>query len=137
MDLHRQVLASAEGAADAGERHADLVLGQAEDGRDLAQVGVEPLGGHVQVDAAVLGGYGEAGLGTQERLVLHAEVVVALDDHIGPGLGRRRVAADDRLAVDDVGVRHMADVVVVAALVDEGAPGAVADASSVTTGSSR
>src|SRR5690606_32498479 len=49
VDLHRQVLAPAEGAAYAGERHAHLVLGQAEHGRDLAQVAVQPLGGDVQV----------------------------------------------------------------------------------------
>lgn len=123
VDLHGQVLASAEGAADAGQGHADLVLGQSEHGGDLAQVGVEPLGGHVQVHAAVLGGYGEAGLGAEERLVLHAEAVVAGDDHVGAGRGRLRVAADDRLAVDDVGVGHVADVVVGAVLVDEGGAG--------------
>ncbi|GAA3039377.1 hypothetical protein GCM10020000_17160 [Streptomyces olivoverticillatus] len=32
VGLHGQVLAAAEGAADAGERHAHLLLGQAEDG---------------------------------------------------------------------------------------------------------
>ena len=77
MDLHRQVLAAAEGAADAGQRHPDLVLGQAEHGRDLPQVGVQPLGGDVEVDAAVLGGHREARLGAEERLVLHAEDVLA------------------------------------------------------------
>jgi hypothetical protein len=112
VDLHGQVLASAEGAADAGQGHPDPVLGQAEDGRDLAQVGVEPLGGDVQVDAAVLGGHGEPGLGAEEGLVLHAEGVVALDDHVGARPGRRHVAAHDRLAVDDVGVRDVAAVVV-------------------------
>ena len=83
VDLHRQVLAAAERAADAGERHPHLVLGQAEDGGDLAQVGVQPLGGDVEVDAAVLGGHGEAGLRAEEGLVLHAEGVLALDDDVG------------------------------------------------------
>lgn len=119
VDLHRQVLASAERAADARERHPDLVLGQAQDGRDLTQVGVQPLGGDVEVDATVLGGHGETGLGAQERLVLHAEGVLALDDEVGLLGGLFDVAADDRLAVHDVGVRDVADVVVVAVLVDE------------------
>lgn len=112
MDLHRQVLAAAEGAADAGERHADLVLGQAEDGGDLAEVGVQPLRGDVQIDTAVLGGDRQAGLGAEEGLVLHAEDVLAADDHIGAGRGGVRVTADDGLAVDDVRVRDVSGVVV-------------------------
>ena len=119
VDLHRQVLAAAERAADAGERHPHLVLGQAEDRGDLAQVDVQPLGGDVEVDAAVLGGHREAGLRAEEGLVLHAEGVLAGDDDIGPLGGRVDVAADDRLAVDDVGVRDVAGVVVVAALVEQ------------------
>lgn len=119
VDLHRQVLASAEGAADAGQGHPHLVLGQAEHGGDLAQVGVEPLGGDVEVDAAVLAGHGETRLGAEEGLVLHAEVVVARDDHVGARGGRGGVAAHDRLAVHDVGVRDVAAVVVGAVLVDE------------------
>ena len=43
---------AAERAADAGQRHPHLALGQSEHGRDLAQVGVQPLGGDVEVDAA-------------------------------------------------------------------------------------
>lgn len=119
VDLHREVLAAAEGAADTGERHPDLVLGQAQDRGDLLEVGVQPLGGHVQLDAAVLGRHGEAGLRAEERLVLHAEGVLAPDDHIGALRGGVGVTADDRLAVDDVRVRDMTDVVVVAAFVDQ------------------
>ncbi len=119
MDLHRQVLAPAERAADAGQRHADLVLGQAEDGRDLLEVGVQPLGRDVEVDSAVLGRHGESGLRTEEGLVLHAEGVLALDDEVGLLGGLFDVSAHDRLPVHDVRVRDMADVVVVAALVDE------------------
>lgn len=80
---------------------------------------MEPLGGDVEVDAAVLGGDGEAGLGAEEGLVLHAEDVLALDDHVRALAGRGHVAADDRLAVEDVRVWDVAEVVVVAALVDE------------------
>lgn len=119
VDLHRDVLAAAEGPADAGERHTDLVLGQAEDGGDLAEVRVQPLGGDVQLDAAVLGGHREAGLGAEEGLVLHAEGVLARDDDVGALGGLVGVAADDRLPVHDVGVRDVADVVVVPALVHE------------------
>ncbi|CAM5396631.1 hypothetical protein SVIOM342S_09206 [Streptomyces violaceorubidus] len=119
MDLHRQVLASAEGAADAGQGHPHLVLGQAEHGGDLAQVGVEPLGGDVEVDAAVLAGHGESGLGAEEGLILHAEGVVARDDHVGARGGRPGVAAHDRLSVHDVGVRDVGGMVVVAVLVEE------------------
>lgn len=80
---------------------------------------MQPLGGDIEVDAAVLRGHGEPGLRSEEGLVLHAEDVLALDDHIGALAGRRHVAADDRLAVDDVRVSDMAAVVVVAALVDK------------------
>ncbi len=119
VDLHRQVLAATEGAADAGQRHADLALGQAEDGRDLAQVGVQPLGGDVEVDAAVLVRHRETRLGAEEGLVLHAEGVLAPDDEVGLRGGFCGVAADDRLAVHDVRVRDVTAVVVVAVLVDE------------------
>lgn len=119
VDLHRQVLAAAEGPADAGQRHAHLALGQAEDGRDLAQVGVQPLGGDVEVDATVLVRHGETRLGAEECLVLHAEGVLAPDDEVGLLRGLLDVTAEDRLPVHDVRVRDMPDVVVVAALVDE------------------
>ncbi len=119
VDLHRDVLAAAEGTADAGERHAHLLLGQAEDGGDLPEVRVQPLGGDVEVDTAVLAGYREAGLGAEEGLVLHAEGVLAGDDDVGAPGGLVRVAADDRLAVHDVRVRDVAGVVVVAARVDQ------------------
>lgn len=119
VDLHRQVLAATERAADAGQRHPHLALGQAEHGRDLAQVGVQPLGGDVEVDAAVLVRHREAGLGAEEGLVLHAEGVLAPDDEVGLLGGLFDVTADDRLAVHDVRVRDVSDVVVVAALVDQ------------------
>lgn len=124
MDLHRKILAAAERAADAGERHPDLLLGQAEHGRHLPQVVVEPLGGHVQVDAAVLGRDREPGLGAEERLVLHAEDIVAGDDHVRAPGGRAGVAAPNRLPVHDVGVRDVPAVLVLAALVHQHRAGA-------------
>ena len=60
-----------------------LSAGQAEAGRDLVPVHVQPLGGHEQVDAAVLGRYGQARLGAEEGLVLHADLVFAADHHVG------------------------------------------------------
>jgi hypothetical protein len=60
VDLHGQVFPGAERPSDAGQGHADLVLRQAEARRDLIAVHVQPLGRHEQVDAAVLGRYGQA-----------------------------------------------------------------------------
>ena len=92
MDLQRQVLAGPEGAADAGQRDPHLFRGQAQAGRHLLLVDVQPLGGDEQVDAAVLGGDGQAGLGAQEGLVLHADLVLPADHDVGPV---PRVAAAD------------------------------------------
>lgn len=80
---------------------------------------MEPLGGDVEVDAAVLLGHGESGLGPEEGLVLHAEGVLALHDDVGAPAGGGDVSAHDGLAVHDVGVRDVPDVVVVAVLVDQ------------------
>ena len=62
MDLHRDVLAAAEGAADPGEVDAHPLGGKAEAGRDLSAVDVEPLGGDVDVDPAFAVGHGETRL---------------------------------------------------------------------------
>ena len=83
MDLHRKVLAPAERAADAGERDPHLVGRQVEARGDLILVHVQPLGGDEQVDAAVLGRDREARLRAEERLVLHADLVLAADDDLG------------------------------------------------------
>lgn len=107
MDLHRQVLAAAERPAHASQRQADLLQRQVEDGRHLLAVHVQPLGGDVQVDAAVLGGHREAGLRAEERLVLHADLVLAGDDHVRqrPHLVGDAQAGDQLLLVADVAVR--------------------------------
>ena len=52
VDLHREVFAAAEGAADAGEMDAHLLGREPQAGRDLVAVDVQPLGRDVQVDAA-------------------------------------------------------------------------------------
>jgi hypothetical protein len=65
---------------------------------------VEPLRGHPQVDAPVLGRNGEAALWSERCLILHRRLVVALHPDIGFG----RVG----LPVNDVDVpEHVAEVV--------------------------
>ena len=76
VDLHREVLAPAERAADAGEVDPDLLRGQGQAGRDLLAVDVQPLRRDVDVDAALAVRHGEPGLRPEERLVLRAELVV-------------------------------------------------------------
>ncbi len=102
MDLHGQVFARAERAADAGQHQAHLVRGHVQAGRDLRLVHVQPLGGHVQVDPAVLGGHRQAGLGAEERLVLHADLVTAGDHEAGR---RLRVSPPDPHVPDQVAAR--------------------------------
>ena len=99
VDLHGQVLARAERAADAGQHQPHLVFRQAQADRDLRLVHVQPLGGHVQLDPAVLGRHREAGLGPEERLVLHADLVAARDHDAGRGL---RVSPPDPHVPDQV-----------------------------------
>jgi hypothetical protein len=74
VDLHGQVLAGAERAADAGQHHPHHVFRRAQAGRDLRLVHMQPLSGHVQLDPAVLGGHRQARFGPEKRLVLHADL---------------------------------------------------------------
>ena len=76
--------------------------------RDLVAVDVRPLRRDVDVDAALPVRDRETGLGTEERLVLLAELVEARDRHV-PG-GVRVAAADDERA-DDVRPRVLAEAV--------------------------
>ena len=75
VDLHREVLAPAERAADPGEVDPHLLGPQAEARRDLVAVDVEPLGRDVDVDAALAVRDGEPGLGAEEGLVLDRQLV--------------------------------------------------------------
>ena len=78
------------------------VLGQAEAGGDLLAVLVQPLRGDVQLDAAAVRvGDGDGRLEPEERLVLHADLVRALDDDVAGGVG---VAAHDALVAQHVAV---------------------------------
>ena len=105
VDLHREVLAAAERAADAGEVDPHHLGRQPEAGRDLVAVDVQPLGGDVDVDAALAVGDREARLGAEEGLVLDADLVHAGDDDLALGLG---VAVADRHVPHDVRPRVVA-----------------------------
>ncbi len=99
MDLHRQVLAPAERAADAGEVDAHALGLEAETRRDLVAVDVQPLRRDVDVDAALAVGDREPGLGAEEGLILDPELVDARDGHVA---ARVRVAVADHEVADDV-----------------------------------
>ena len=91
----RLMSSRARRAADAAQHQADPLLRQPEAGGDLLAVLVQPLRGDVQLDAAtVVVGDGDAGLETEERLVLHADLVRALDDDVADSVD---VAAADPL----------------------------------------
>ena len=99
----RDVLAGAERAADAGERQPHLVLRQRQARGDLAAVLVQPLRGDVQLDAAAaVIGNRQRRLETEERLVLHPDLVRALDDD--RPRRRSRSPATIALMADDVAV---------------------------------
>ena len=102
MDLHREVLAAAERAADAAEHEPHLLRRQVERGGELVAVHVQPLGGDEQVHAAVLGRHREPGLGPEEGLVLHADLVLAGHDDVPGGV---RVAVADRHVAQQVARR--------------------------------
>ena len=102
MDLHREVLAPAEGAADPAQVEAGQLEREPQAGGHLALVNVQPLGGDVEVDAAVLGRDRERRLRPEEGLVLHAHLVVAAHHHLGLGV---RVAVADRHAAQQVAAR--------------------------------
>ena len=87
VHLHREVLASPEGPADAGQVQPRQLGRQAQAGGDLALVHVQPLGGDVEVDPAVLGRHGEGRLRPQEGLVLHPDLVLGPHHDLGRGVG--------------------------------------------------
>ena len=90
VDLHREVLAAAERAADAGEVDAHLLGREAEARRDLVAVDVQPLRRDVDVDAALAVRDREPRLGAEERLVLDPDLVDALDRDLAGGVRDRR-----------------------------------------------
>ena len=58
MDVKTEVLAGTESPAHPGQSQAHQSGVQAQAGRYLVSVYVEPLGGHVQFDSSVLGWHG-------------------------------------------------------------------------------
>ena len=101
VDLQRHVLARTERAADAREHQTHLRLGQPEAGGDLAEILVQPLRRDMQGHAAVRVGDRETRFGSERRLVLHPDLVLGLDDHVGPCV---RIAVHDAHILDDVPV---------------------------------
>ena len=103
VDLQADVFAGAERSAHAAEHQPHPLLGQREAGGDLLAILVQPLGGDVQLDpAAVVVGNRQRRFQPEERLVLHSDLVGALDDDVARGIG---VAAADRLVAQHVAVR--------------------------------
>lgn len=123
-----------EGAPHAAQHESHLVLGKIEAGCDLPTVDVQPLRRDVQLDAAVGTRDGQAGFGAHERLVLHADLVAALDgdvahhgrvavtqldgpEHVAVGMDRscdeRHLRIDDGVELlidhDDRFDRHLGD----------------------------
>ena len=103
MHLQADVFACAEGAAHPTEDQPHVLFVESETCRDLVPVFMQPLGGDMQFNAlATRIREGECGLKAEKRLILHADLVRALDDHVA---GRCRVAVHDPLVTDHVAVR--------------------------------
>ena len=83
VDLQADVFASTERAAHSPERQAHLVGFEIEARGDLGAVLVQPLRRDEQVDACATGiRQRQRGLQPEERLILHADLVRALDDDL-------------------------------------------------------
>ena len=105
VDLDREVLPPSERAADTGEVDPHLLRLEAEAGRDLVAVDVEPLRRDVDVDAALSVGNRDPRLRPQERLILLPDLVDPFDTHIR---GRVGIAPSDPHRADDVRPRVVA-----------------------------
>ncbi len=99
VDVQAHVLARTESTAHPAEGEAHEPLREPEAFGHLLTVVVQPLRRHDEVDAAVVGGDGEPGFGAHERLVLHPDLVLTLDDHKAARAG---VAAPDEELAEDV-----------------------------------
>src|SRR5438445_10677641 len=78
MQVHAEVFTRAIRPAYAVEMQPYIGWGQAQARRYLVAVHMQPLGGHIQVDAPVLGGDRQSGLRAQHGLILHTGLVVSL-----------------------------------------------------------
>ena len=103
VHLQADVLARSERPADSTEHETHLLLRQPEARGDLAAVLVHPLRRHVQLDSPpVVIGNCQGRFQTEERLVLHPDVVRALDGDVARCVG---VAVHDALMTQQVAVR--------------------------------
>ena len=88
MGLHRDILAAAERPTDARKLKAHLRRRQIQRSRNLTLVRMQPLSGDVEIDAAVLGGNGQARFRTEKCLILHPDLVLAGYDDLCPDVLR-------------------------------------------------
>ncbi len=102
VHLQADVLSGAEGPADSTEHQTDGVEREAETRCDLSTVLVQPLGRHVQFDTTAIRIRDRQGcFEAEEGLILHPDLVGALDHDRGGGIG---IAAHDALVADHVAV---------------------------------
>ena len=102
MGMHGKVFTPSKCPANAGQVNPDLLAWKSKAGRQLKMVLVQALRRDVKIYPAIVGRDGQTGLRSQERLVLHADFVDTLDDHVA---FRVRVAAIDRHAPDEIALR--------------------------------
>ena len=113
VDLHREILAATECAADAAQVDPHHLRRQREARRDLVAVDVQPLRGDMDVDPALAVGNGESRLRSEERLILDPDLVDAGDGDLALGL---RIAVPDQHRANDVRARIVAIAVAPASL---------------------
>ena len=94
VDLHAEVLATAERAADAGECEPHLIRRKSQALCYLILVYVQPLGRDVKIHAAFTIRDGHPRFGTQESLVLHPDPVISTHHHVGGRIGVAALYAD-------------------------------------------
>ena len=102
MDLKRDVLSSTEGTANPTQGQLDSFLIDTEAGRDLATILMKPLGRHKKLHPRAVGvGNGDGCLETEERLILHADLVGALNDDLTDEIA---VTSDDPLMSNEISI---------------------------------
>ena len=103
VHLQAEVFATAECAAHARHREANPLGGQAEARGELLAILVQPLGRDEQLHASAVGvGDAERRLEPEERLVLHTDLVGALDPYLADEF---LIATRDVLATEHVAAR--------------------------------
>ena len=113
MDLHREIFATTECAADAAQVDPHHLRRQREARRHLIAVDVQPLRRDMDVDPALAVGNGESRLRSEERLILDPDLVDTGDGDLALGLW---IAVPDQHRADDVRARIVAIAVAPASL---------------------